>query len=94
MNVAISWDTEQCSSYINLSFGRTYHLHLQGQKSDEQETSFQQMARQVIRSYETPVHIRTALHYIPENGEIYSTDNLSTTTQILCIRQTLQQRRE
>jgi hypothetical protein len=28
-----------CSPYVNQRFGGTYHLHLQGRKSAEQETS-------------------------------------------------------
>jgi hypothetical protein len=41
INVAI-WDTSQCSPYVNQCFGGTYHLHIQGRKSTEQETSVQQ----------------------------------------------------
>jgi hypothetical protein len=40
------WDKTPCSPYVNLRFGWTYHLHLQGRKSAEQETNVQQVARQ------------------------------------------------
>jgi hypothetical protein len=33
MNGAISRDIASCGPYVNRRFGRTYHLHLQGQKS-------------------------------------------------------------
>jgi hypothetical protein len=39
MSVAIFWNIAQCSPYVNQRFGGTYHLHLQGRKSEEQETS-------------------------------------------------------
>jgi hypothetical protein len=39
MNVAIFWDIEPCSPYVNRRFGGTYHLHLQVWKSAEQETA-------------------------------------------------------
>jgi hypothetical protein len=35
----IFWDIASCSLYMNQHFGGTYHLHLQGWKSAEQETS-------------------------------------------------------
>jgi hypothetical protein len=44
MNVAIFWAIAPCSAYVNKRFGGTYHLHLQGRKSAEQETSLQQLA--------------------------------------------------
>jgi succinylglutamate desuccinylase len=33
------WDIAPCSRYMNRRFGGTYHLHLQGRKSAEKETS-------------------------------------------------------
>jgi hypothetical protein len=39
MNVAIFWDVEPCGPYMNRRFGGTHHLHIQGRKSAEQETS-------------------------------------------------------
>jgi hypothetical protein len=45
MNLAILWDIEQFSLYVNRRFGGTYHLHLQGKESTEQETSLQQVGR-------------------------------------------------
>jgi hypothetical protein len=38
-NVVIFWDIAPGSPYMNLHFGRTYHLHLQGRKSPEEEIS-------------------------------------------------------
>jgi hypothetical protein len=38
-NVVIFWDIAPYSSYVNRRFGGTHHLHLQVQKSAEQETS-------------------------------------------------------
>jgi hypothetical protein len=38
-NVAIFWDVAQCSPYVNQRFGVTSHLHLQGTKLAEQETT-------------------------------------------------------
>jgi hypothetical protein len=43
MNVAILLDLALRSPYMNLRFGRTNHLHLQGLKPTEQETSAQQL---------------------------------------------------
>jgi hypothetical protein len=40
------WDIAQRSPYVNRRFGGTYH-HLQGRKSTEQETSMQQVPRQI-----------------------------------------------
>jgi hypothetical protein len=45
------------SRYVNRRFGGTYHLHVQGRKSAEQETSVQQVARQ---------------RYIQEDGNIHN----------------------
>jgi hypothetical protein len=39
LKITIFWDISQCSPYMNRCFGGTYHLHLQGRKSAEQETS-------------------------------------------------------
>jgi hypothetical protein len=39
IGVAICWDRAPCSQYANRCFGGTHHLHLQGRKSAEQETS-------------------------------------------------------
>jgi hypothetical protein len=52
INVAIFWDIQPCSPYVNRRFGGTYYLHLQGRKSAEQETSEH---RVVIRSSEMSV---------------------------------------
>jgi hypothetical protein len=43
-NVATFWDIPPCSPYVNRRFRGTYHLHLQGSKSAEQETGVQQVA--------------------------------------------------
>jgi hypothetical protein len=56
MNVAIFWDVAQFSSYVNIRFGRTYHLQFHGRKSAEQETSV--------------LHIRFTRCDIPEDGNI------------------------
>jgi hypothetical protein len=50
-------------------FGRTYHLHLQGKKSAEQETMVQQVARQ---NKQNNFHMRTAWHHIPEEDNVYN----------------------
>jgi hypothetical protein len=39
LKIAIFWDIAPCSPYMNRRFGGTYHFHLQGRKSAEQETS-------------------------------------------------------
>jgi hypothetical protein len=39
MEAAIFRERASCSKYVNQRFERTYHLHLQGKKSVEQETS-------------------------------------------------------
>jgi hypothetical protein len=39
INPAIFWDVVLCSLYVHRWFGATHHLHLQGWKSAEQETS-------------------------------------------------------
>jgi hypothetical protein len=43
------------------SFGGTFHFHLQGKKSAEQETSVQQVAKQMEATlpFETLVYVRT-----------------------------------
>jgi hypothetical protein len=50
-NVAIYWDTAPCTPYANRRLGVTYHLHLQGRKSAEQETSLKQAVRQNFRNF-------------------------------------------
>jgi hypothetical protein len=45
-NVAIFRDSAPSSPYVNRRFGGMYHLHLRDRKSDEQETSVYQVARQ------------------------------------------------
>jgi hypothetical protein len=70
MNAAIFWDIAQCNPYVNRLFGGTYHLHIQGRKSAEQETRAQQVVR-LIPSSETSIHIRTTQRYIPEDGNIH-----------------------
>jgi hypothetical protein len=45
-NVVIFWDIAPCSQYVNRRFEGTYHLRLQDRKSDEQETTVQQVGRQ------------------------------------------------
>jgi hypothetical protein len=39
MKIVILRDIAPCSQYMNQRFGGTYHLHLKGGKSAEQETS-------------------------------------------------------
>jgi hypothetical protein len=39
MKVAIFWDIASCSPYMKQRFVVTYHLHLQGRKSADYETS-------------------------------------------------------
>jgi hypothetical protein len=39
MKFVIFWDIAPCSPYMSRRFGVTYHLHLQGRKISEQETS-------------------------------------------------------
>jgi hypothetical protein len=41
-----------CSPYVSRRFGGTYHLHIQGRKSDEQETSVQQVPSKRRFTYE------------------------------------------
>jgi hypothetical protein len=67
MNVAIFWDTAQCSLYVSRRFRRKYELHLWGRKSVEQEINVQQTASrfstlktEVKHSSETS--IQTALY--------------------------------
>jgi hypothetical protein len=66
LNVAIFCDIEPCGQYVNRRFGGTCHIHLQGKKSAEQETSHLLQARfllgriltlktEAIRSSETSV---------------------------------------
>jgi hypothetical protein len=37
LKIAIFWDSEPCSPYMNRRFGGKFHLHFQGRKSAEQE---------------------------------------------------------
>jgi hypothetical protein len=46
MTVTNFWDMALCSLHVNRCFEETYHLHLQGKNSAEQETSMQQVAGQ------------------------------------------------
>jgi hypothetical protein len=46
MNAANFCDIAPCSPYVNRRFGGKYHIRLQNQKSEEQETGVQQVARQ------------------------------------------------
>jgi hypothetical protein len=39
INIVIFRDIAPCSPYVNRRFGGTYHLHLQGLKSVEQDPS-------------------------------------------------------
>jgi hypothetical protein len=39
MKVAIIWYIAPCIPYLNRRFGETFHLHLQGRKAADQETS-------------------------------------------------------
>jgi hypothetical protein len=40
MKITVFWDITPCSPLkFNRRFGRTYHLHLQGRKISQQETS-------------------------------------------------------
>jgi hypothetical protein len=39
MNAVIFWDKAPFSPYVKRRFSGMYHLHLQGRKSTEQETS-------------------------------------------------------
>jgi hypothetical protein len=55
LSAAIFWYILPCSTYANQRFGEMYHLHLQGQKSAEQETSMQQVSRQNKPSTGIPV---------------------------------------
>jgi hypothetical protein len=34
-NIAIFWDTDKCSPYVNQHFGGMYHLHFHGKISQE-----------------------------------------------------------
>jgi hypothetical protein len=80
IKLVIFWDIAPCSPYMNRCFGGTYHRHLQGRKSAEQETSesssfllgwYWTLKMEVIRSSETSVHIRSTRRYIPEDGNFH-----------------------
>jgi hypothetical protein len=47
LNAAVLLDKEPCSLYVNRCVGGMCHLHLQGRKSAKQQTSEQQIARQM-----------------------------------------------
>jgi hypothetical protein len=80
---SIFWNIVPCSPYVSRRFGRSYHLHLQGRKSAEKETSvtnhllhvgllfgwFYTLKMKAKRS-ETSVHIQTIRYYIPEDDNI------------------------
>jgi hypothetical protein len=51
LNVSIFWDMASCSPYVSRRFQETYHLHLQGGKSDEQETRVQEVDRYWIATF-------------------------------------------
>jgi hypothetical protein len=83
LNVAISCDIALCSLYVNQQFRGTYHPHLQGQNSAEQEISLQQV---VMHSSETSIHVWTTRHSIPEDGKIcnYYCENLKSYLMLVC----------
>jgi hypothetical protein len=60
MKIAIFWDIPPCSPYLNQRFGGMYHLHLQGRKSAEQETS--------VRAGGYPRWVVALLIFDPEDG--------------------------
>jgi hypothetical protein len=78
LNVSSFCDTGKFS--LNRRFGCTYHLHLQGWKSSQQEISLPTcgflfgwlptLNMDVIRTSETSVHMRITRRYIPEDGNI------------------------
>jgi hypothetical protein len=43
MNVSMFWNIAPCSPHVNRHLGATFHLHLQGQTSAEQETNVKQV---------------------------------------------------
>jgi hypothetical protein len=49
LKLAVSWDIAPCILCIARRFGITYHLHLQGRKSADQETSVQQAVLYIRR---------------------------------------------
>jgi hypothetical protein len=46
-NLSTFWTITPYSTYVNRRFGGMHHLHIQGRKSAEQQTSVQQMARDI-----------------------------------------------
>jgi hypothetical protein len=50
VNIAIFWDTAPCSQFVNRRFGGTYHLHIQGKKSTEEEASVQQIPSHLLHA--------------------------------------------
>jgi hypothetical protein len=65
MNTAFFWDIAPCNPYVNQRFEETYHLHLHGRKSAEQETSLQQVGSSLLptdyAALLTAVHTLTTL---------------------------------
>jgi hypothetical protein len=47
-NVTNICDILSCSSYVKRRFEGTYHLHLHGRKSTEEETSLQQVTKHML----------------------------------------------
>jgi hypothetical protein len=67
MDVVTFGDVAPCSPYVIRRLGRTYHLHLQGRKSAEQETSVQQVP---LLLRDTSSHVGTTRRYIPEDRNV------------------------
>jgi hypothetical protein len=65
MKNAVFWDVALCRFCVNLRFGRTYLLHLQGRKIRERGTS---VKIKVILYSETSVHTRSTQRHIPEDS--------------------------
>jgi hypothetical protein len=70
MKISIFWDTAPWSPYMKRRFGGTYHLHLQGLKSEEQEIGYSRW----LGTSETSVHIRTTRRCTPEDGNFQNAD--------------------
>jgi hypothetical protein len=94
LDVVIFWDIPQCSPYVNLRFGGTYHLQLHGRKYClatcyilvSCSTDFT-LKMDVISSYVTSVHIRTTRRYILEDGNIpnYRCENIKSYIVVSCL---------
>jgi hypothetical protein len=83
-NVTIFWDIASCSTYVNLRFEGTYHLHLQGRKLAEQETSVQQVPEPWIWKWQAPPKRRFmyALHSaISQKMEIFIITSVRTSNR-------------